>query len=279
MPDTKLGRRRAADYSERVSGPTVDPRNYRVSDAERAHVMALLEKATGRGLITLGEFSERSAIVITAKTRGELNAVLLDLPGLSIAGRSLEQAREQTAASDPSRLSFAGDTSAVPHGYPGQSGFSGPPGPPGYPGFSGQAGYPVGYPPAGYRPGQQVSWPAGGLPSTLELMGWGSRVYRGYWVVPSRIVIGGAGSSTKLDFSSAQLTSTTVRLEFVGNSFGTVDLIVPLGTGIRLDGLQLRGGTVDNRLPPSPGPWPLVLELTGAKRGGSLKIRPAKRRR
>jgi hypothetical protein len=49
-----------------------------------------------------------------------------------------------------------------------------------------------------------------------------------------------------------------VRLEFVGNSFGTVDLIVPLGTGIRLDGLQLRGGTVDNRLPPSPGPWPLV---------------------
>lgn len=228
-----------------VTGPSVDPRDLRVSDAERAHVMSLLEKATGRGLINLGEFSDRSAVVIRAKTRGELNAVLLDLPGLSIAGRSLAQAREQTAASDPSGLAFVGDQPAGPA--------------------------------MGPAVGQQVS--TGRQAPTLELMGWGSRVYKGYWVVPPRIVIGGAGASTRLDFSIAQLTSTTVRLEFVGNSFGSVELIVPPGTGIRLDGLQLRGGTVDNRVPPAPGPWPLVLELVGVKRGGSLRIRPAKRRR
>jgi hypothetical protein len=232
-----------------VTGPTVDPRDYRVSDAERAHVMSLLEKATGRGLITLGEFSERSAAVIIAKTRGELNAVLLDLPGLSIAGRTVEQAREDTVGSDPSHLRFAGDR-PVPAGYPAA-------------------------PAAGY----QGSWSGGGPVSALELVGWGSRVYKGYWVVPSRIVIGGAGSSTRLDFSTAQLTSTTVRIEFVGNSFGSVELIVPPGSGVRLDGLQLRGGTVDNRVPPTPGPWSLLLELTGVKRGGSLRIRPAKRRR
>ena len=103
-----------------VTGPSVDPRELRVSDAERAHVMSLLEKATGRGLITLGEFSERSAIVIASKTRGELNAVLLDLPGLSIAGRSLEQAREQTAASDPFPASrpAGGSPPAQSPGYP-----------------------------------------------------------------------------------------------------------------------------------------------------------------
>ena len=244
-----------------MTGPSVDPKDLRVSDAERAHVMSLLEKATGRGLITLGEFSERSSAVIASKTRGELNAVLLDLPGLSIAGRSLEQAREQTSASEPFGIGFQADPASA-------SGRSG-----GYPADSSAGGR------TGMYAAQKVPWSGGAPVSTLELTGWGSRVYKGFWVVPSRIVIGGAGASTKLDFSSAQLTSTTVRLEFVGNSFGSVDLIVPPNTGIRLDGLQLRGGTVDNRVPPTPGPWPLVLELAGAKRGGSLRIRPAKRRR
>lgn len=254
-----------------MTGPSVDPKDLRVSDAERAHVMSLLEKATGRGLITLAEFSERSSAVIASKTRGELNAVLLDLPGLSIAGRSLEQAREQTSASEPFGIAFPAEQPASRRsggGYPASTGTGYPPG--------------TSYPPAGragpYAP-QQVPWSGGAPVSTLELTGWGSRVYKGYWVVPSRIVIGGAGSTTKLDFTSAQLTSTTVRVEFVGNSFGSVDLIVPPNTGVRLDGLQLRGGTVDNRVPPTPGPWPLVLELAGAKRGGSLRIRPAKRRR
>ena len=47
-----------------------------MSDDERSHVLALLEKATGRGLIDLGEYTERSARVISARTRGDLNAVL-----------------------------------------------------------------------------------------------------------------------------------------------------------------------------------------------------------
>ena len=64
-----------------------------MSDDERSHVLALLEKATGRGLIDLGEYTERSAKVIAARTRGDLNAVLLDLPGLQIAGRSVYDAQ------------------------------------------------------------------------------------------------------------------------------------------------------------------------------------------
>lgn len=57
-------------------------RELRVSDDERRHVVGLLERATGRGLIDLEEFTSRVDTALAARTRGELNAVLLDLPGL-----------------------------------------------------------------------------------------------------------------------------------------------------------------------------------------------------
>jgi hypothetical protein len=61
----------------------VDPRELRVSDAERTHVVNVLQKAIGHGLLSLDEFTERTDIALAAKTRGELNAVLVDLPGLT----------------------------------------------------------------------------------------------------------------------------------------------------------------------------------------------------
>ena len=57
-----------------------DPRALRVSDAEREHVAELLQKAVGRGLITLDEFTQRTDTALAAQTRGELNGVLVDLP-------------------------------------------------------------------------------------------------------------------------------------------------------------------------------------------------------
>lgn len=60
--------------------PAMDPRMLRVSDAEREHVVGLLQKAVGRGLITLEEFSARTDRALAAQTRGELNSVLIDLP-------------------------------------------------------------------------------------------------------------------------------------------------------------------------------------------------------
>jgi hypothetical protein len=53
-----------------------------VSDAEREHVVGLLQKAIGQGLITLDEFSDRTDSALAARTRAELNAVLMDLPGM-----------------------------------------------------------------------------------------------------------------------------------------------------------------------------------------------------
>jgi Domain of unknown function (DUF1707) len=55
----------------------------RVSDAEREHVVGLLQRATGTGLLDIDEFTRRVDTALAARTRGELNAVLLDLPGLT----------------------------------------------------------------------------------------------------------------------------------------------------------------------------------------------------
>lgn len=82
-----------------MTGPAVDPRDLRVYDDERTHVLGLLEKATGRGLIDLVEYQRRSAVVIHAGTRAELNATVVDLPGLLIAGRSVAAAAEAATGS------------------------------------------------------------------------------------------------------------------------------------------------------------------------------------
>jgi hypothetical protein len=57
-------------------------RDLRVSDAEREHVVGVLQKAIGGGMLDLDEFTQRTDIALAARTRGELNAVLADLPGL-----------------------------------------------------------------------------------------------------------------------------------------------------------------------------------------------------
>ncbi|AXB48925.1 hypothetical protein A4R43_30660 [Amycolatopsis albispora] len=53
-----------------------------MSDAEREHVVGVLQKAIGRGMLDLDEFTERTDKALASRTRGELNSVLADLPGL-----------------------------------------------------------------------------------------------------------------------------------------------------------------------------------------------------
>lgn len=57
-------------------------RDIRVSDAEREHVVEVLQKAIGLGMLNLDEFTERTDRAFASRNRGELNAVLTDLPGL-----------------------------------------------------------------------------------------------------------------------------------------------------------------------------------------------------
>lgn len=206
-----------------MTGPAVDPRNLRVSDDERSHVLGLLEKATGRGLIDLDEYQRRSAVVIRARTRAELNGTVVDLPGLLLAGRSVDAA-VAAATGSPRAL----------------------------PGFSGA--------------------PTRDSAPVLQLTGWGSRSFKGRWLVPATIVIGGFGAGTTLDFSQAMLTSTTVTVEFRSNFGGTAQLFLPRGASVRIDGLSMRGGSINNQIAPG-GAGVLDLLLTGVKKGGAVNIR------
>lgn len=58
--------------------------NLRVSNADRAHVSGLLERAVADGMITLDEFADRTDAALAARTRGELRAVLVDLPDMDL---------------------------------------------------------------------------------------------------------------------------------------------------------------------------------------------------
>ena len=87
-------------------------RHLRVSDAEREHVVGLLQRATGAGLLDLDEFTHRVDTALAARTRAELNVVLLDLPGLAHPERPAQvpvPARPPTHA--PARA-VASDTGA-----------------------------------------------------------------------------------------------------------------------------------------------------------------------
>lgn len=58
----------------------------RISDADRASARHLLERAVGEGMITLEEFTERLDVALVARTRGDLEPVLGDLPLRPSAG-------------------------------------------------------------------------------------------------------------------------------------------------------------------------------------------------
>jgi hypothetical protein len=52
----------------------------RASDAERDAVVGRLNQAVGEGRLTMDEFSERTALAYAARTRGDLDPLLRDLP-------------------------------------------------------------------------------------------------------------------------------------------------------------------------------------------------------
>jgi len=66
----------------------------RVSDSERDHVVAMLRDHLAVGRLTLDEFSERTGSALTARTRGELDVVLADLP---VASEPLPQVARRRA--------------------------------------------------------------------------------------------------------------------------------------------------------------------------------------
>jgi hypothetical protein len=127
----------------------------RVGDAEREAAAAELREHYASGRLTLDELNERVDQAFAAKTRGDLNALMTDLPSARPGG------------SGPAGGTSAGARAGLPGGGPyGPGGPFGPQGPFGPGGPFGPSG-PFG-PGAGYRGG--ASRTAGAIFSTLLVM-------------------------------------------------------------------------------------------------------------
>ncbi|HEU5127788.1 MAG TPA: DUF1707 domain-containing protein [Glycomyces sp.] len=98
--------------------PTPDP-NMRVSNAEREAIIAKLHAATEEGRLELDEFADRSRDAYTAKTYGELERLLSDLPdttgqvAVPAPDRAAASAAAGRAADAPAELRLAPKASSV----------------------------------------------------------------------------------------------------------------------------------------------------------------------
>lgn len=101
----------------------------------------------------------------------------------------------------------------------------------------------------------------------------------GPWVVPERMVIRATAGDVKLDFTSAVITSDTLKID-VDLGFGADLLIITkAGVVVLTDDLSVRMGDVKVKQPAADRDVPVVLrvELAGRIRGGDITARPPRR--
>ncbi|WP_280415204.1 DUF1707 SHOCT-like domain-containing protein [Nocardia carnea] len=197
-------------------------RDLRVSDAEREHVGQLLQRAVGMGMLSLGEFTERMDTALAAKTRGELNSVLVDLPGVRLIG---EPAAPQPAHGKPAPLPQPGDSARAPLSGVVQGGI--------------------------IRPRMS------GL------------TRRGDWQVAPVLRVNSWLSGVTLDFTQAVMTTQVVEIQ-VDDYASSLTLVVPQEATVDLDGLELIGSSVNNKVRSGPPIGPLHLLVHGRVRFGSV---------
>ncbi|MEU0503634.1 DUF1707 domain-containing protein [Nocardia sp. NPDC005998] len=206
------------------SGDVVGDRALRVSDAEREHVGQLLQRAVGLGMLSLGEFTERMDTALAAKTRGELNAVLVDLPGVRLVGQP---------AAPPSTF-----VNAAP----------------------GVAKRPVSPPP---------SVPAHATPGNVIRSRLSGVNRRGPWQVAPSLHLNNWLSGVTLDFTEAIMSTQVVEVN-VDDYLSSLTLIVPAEATVDLNGVDLIGSSVNNKVRTGPPFGPLHLVVQGRIRFGSV---------
>jgi len=233
---------------------SVGDRDLRVSDAEREHVGQLLQRAVGLGMLSLGEFTERMDTALASKTRGELNSVLIDLPGIRLAGRP----------------------ESAPGGFGGGANTHGPQRPGAFPGpaFAGPAFHGHGF----HSPGGRADYraPSSTRPefandssSNVIRCRMSEVTRRGRWTVPPRLHLENWVASATLDFTEAVMTTQVVEI-FVDDFCSSLDLVVPSEATVDLDGLELTAASAKNKVGAGPPLGPLHLVVRGRVRFGSV---------
>lgn len=225
MPLGNLGAMNGPDpvFDGAGSGGQVGNRDLRVSDAEREHVGQLLQRAVGLGMLSLGEFTERMDTALASRTRGELNSVLVDLPGVRLIG-------------EPTTARPAGHGKPIPLPQPGDATGSGL---------------------AGVVQGGIIRPRISGVNR------------RGNWQVGPMLRVNSWLSGVTLDFTQAIMTTQVVEIQ-VDDYASSLTLVVPEEATVDLDGLELVGSSVNNKVRSGPPIGPLHLLVHGRVRFGSV---------
>lgn len=204
----------------------MEARNLRVSDAEREHVGELLQKAVGQGMLSLGEFTERMDTALAAKTRGELNSVLADLPGITLISDY-----------DPPAYPNAGQPMYQGQPYPAPTYQPQPP--PVHPSPPYRA--PVGAPVVGTY----------GAANAAVIRGRMATVTRnGAWIVPPAVVVDTRMSSVTIDFTRAVMQTQVVNIS-IDDYASSISLIVPEEATVDMNGVEAVGEARRTRFGPA----------------------------
>jgi Domain of unknown function (DUF1707) len=108
---------------------------------------------------------------------------------------------------------------------------------------------------------------------------FGDVTRQGHWVVPQRMEIRAKASTVKLDFTEAEITFDSLRID-VDLGFGS-DLLIVTKPGIVVltDDLTVRMGDIKISRPRAERDVPVILriEVAGRVRGGDIVARPPRR--
>lgn len=223
----------------------MEARNLRVSDAEKEHVGQLLQRAVGQGMLSLGEFTERMDTALAAKTRGELNSVLIDLPGMQVA----EEQGPVSPNRHPAQAKYPAQT---PH--PAQTQY---PPQPQYPPHQART----------YAPNHVGGWHDSRAEAIRGTMSTVTR--KGPWNVPRALSIESKLSTVTLDFTQAVMSSQVVEVS-IDDYCSTVTLVVPSEATVDLNAVETVGGSANNKVRTGPPIGPLHIVVRGKVRFGSI---------
>jgi len=212
----------------------VDPGDVRIGDDDRQAVIDLLRRHTSEGRLTLDEFADRAGQVFASRTRGELDEVMAGLPS--------------DLRPEPRSDRWSGPGS---HTTPA-----------------------AGSPPTGpdVRPGVTARREAEpGLRRRFVAIMCGARA-RGRWRAPREVSAFALWGGVCIDLRHAVIDGPSVDIS-AWAIMGGIDVIVPEGIPVELDGMVLMGGATNRTRTTDPLPHAPVVRVHARGLWGGVTAR------
>jgi hypothetical protein len=218
-----------------TGSPSADPTL--ASDAERAAAVERLTAACAEGRLTLGEFGDRSAVAHAARTRGELEPLVADLPDAGVGQRALAP---WTASHMPGSDALVDDP-----GVGDETALDASP---------------------RKMDAREPAKPAS--ERHFSILGLVAR--RGRWKVKPRTIVTALIGGAEIDLSQALISEYDVTLK-VRSIIGRVEIVVPKGVRVEVKASSPIGGR-DINLDDVAPEWP-VIRLSAYSFVGGVEVK------